>query len=86
MSDMANLRREGLATDTKVVAMEEEKTAEPILAHSLVLAAASSSLASILASSGDSSEGFTIVLVGVGRLKAEDAIRDIYLGNNEITP
>ena len=85
LSDMANLRREGLATDTRVVAMEEkeEKTAEPILAHSLVLAAASSSLASILASSGDSSEGFTILLVGVGRLKAEAAIRDIYLGNNK---
>ena len=93
LSDVANLRKEGLATDTRVVVMEENDGlnkeaaskghAEPILAHSLVLAAASSSLADILASSGDPSEGFTIILIGVGRLKAEAAIRDIYLGKKE---
>ena len=89
-SDVAKLRREGLATDTRIVVMEENglnkeaaSKAEPILAHSLVLAAASSSLAAILASSGDPSEGFTILLVGVGRIKAEAAIRDIYKGNKE---
>ena len=86
LSDVASLRREGLATDTRVVVVEEdgvEGGAEPILAHSLVLAAASPSLAAILASSGEASEGFTLILIDVGRIETEAAIRDLYLGHKE---
>ena len=51
MADLTLLRKEGLTTDTRVVVAGNN--AAPILAHSLVLAAASPVLASILASSGE---------------------------------
>ena len=86
LTDMAILRKEGLATDTRVIVMEEaegglKKTCtNPILAHSVVLAAASPALAALLASVGEASEEFTLVLVGVERTQAEQAVKDIYLG------
>ena len=86
LTDMAILRKEGLATDTRVIVMEEaegglkKSCTNPILAHSVVLAAASPALAALLASVGEASEEFTLVLVGVERTQAEQAIKDIYLG------
>ena len=59
-SDLAKLREEGIATDVEVVVVDKKGLVSPapILAHSLVLAAISPALASILASSGDASEGW----------------------------
>ena len=81
LADLASLREEGLSTDTELVVFNKKGFAsEPILVHSLVLAAVSPSLASILASSSDASEGFTLVLPGAERVDVENAIRDLYLG------
>ena len=83
LTDMAILRKEGLATDTRVIVMEEaegglkKSCTNPILAHSVVLAAASPALAALLASVGEASEEFTLVLVGVERTQAEQAVKDI---------
>ena len=90
LTDMAILRKEGLATDTRVIVMEEaegglkKSCTNPILAHSVFLAAASPALAALLASVGEASEEFTLVLVGVERTQAEQAVKDIYLGKNLI--
>ena len=81
LADLASLREEGLSTDTELVVFDKNGFAStPILVHSLVLAAASPALASILASAGDSSEGFTLVLPGEKRVDVENAIRELYLG------
>ena len=81
LADLASLREEGLSTDTELVVFDKNGFAStPILVHSLVLAAVSPLLAKTLASSGDASEGFTLVLPGEERLDVENAIRDLYLG------
>ena len=50
-ADIASLQRDGFATDTKVIAVDDDcRTASPILAHSLVLAATSPALANLLLS------------------------------------
>ena len=81
-SNLAKLREEGIATDVEVVVVDKKGLVSPppILAHSLVLAAISPALASILASSGDASEGFTLILPGEDRWVVEDAIKDLYSG------
>ena len=82
MADLTLLRKEGLTTDTRVVVVDNKKgSAAPILAHSLVLAAASPVLASILASSGDTSEGFTIILPGMEWERVEKEMDRMYKGN-----
>ena len=81
-SNLAKLREEGIATDVEVVVFDKKGLVSPapILAHSLVLAAISPALASILASSGDASEGFTLIFPGGDRGVVEDAIKDLYSG------
>ena len=81
LADLASLREEGLSTDTELVVFDKNGVAStPILVHSLVLAAVSPALASILSSSGDAFEGFTLVLPGEDRADVENAIIDLYLG------
>ena len=81
LADLASLREEGLSTDTELVVFDKNGVAStPILVHSLVLAAVSPALASILSSSGDAFEGFTLVLPGEDRTDVENAIIDLYLG------
>ena len=83
LADLASLREEGLSTDTKLVVFDKNgkiDSTNPILVHSLILAAASPVLASILASTGDASEGFTLVLPGEERIDVENAVKDLYLG------
>ena len=81
-SNLIKLREEGIATDVEVVVVDKKGLVSPapILAHSLVLAAISPALASILASSGDASEGFTLIFPGGDRRVVEDAIKDLYSG------
>ena len=81
-SNLAKLREEGIATDVEVVVFDKKGLVSPppILAHSLVLAAISPALASILASSGDASEGFTLIFPEGDRGVVEDAIKDLYSG------
>ena len=81
-ADIASLQRDGFATDTKVIAVGDDcRTTSPILAHSLVLAATSPALANLLLStSGNTLDGFTIVLTGVHRDEVESEIREMYAG------
>ena len=83
LHNMAKLREDGVATDVTVVVVDDNgHTSFP--AHSLVLAATSPSLAAILASSGDNSESFTLILPGEDRAEVERAIRDSYLGERDL--
>ena len=81
MADLALLRKEGLATDTRVVVVNNKGSAGPIFVHSLVLAAASPVLSTILESSGDASEGFTIILPGVEKELVEAELDRMYKGD-----
>ena len=63
MADLALLRKEKLATDTRILVVNIKGVAsDPILVHSLVLAAASPGLASVLASSGQSFSMYSFFL------------------------
>ena len=86
MADLALLRKEKLATDTRVLVIDNKGVAsDPILVHSLVLAAASPVLASVLlASSGESSEGFTIILPGTDKQRVEEEIDRMYYGDLDL--
>ena len=83
LNDLAELREEGIATDVTVVVVDDNGRTSSFPAHSLVLASASPSLAAILASSGDDSESFTLILPGEDGEKVEEAIRDAYLGEGK---
>ena len=75
-----SLQTSGLTTDTCLVTVGEQgQCTVPLLAHSLVLAANSPLLASILATSSDS-ENITLILCGVEREEMEGVLKDIYLG------
>ena len=85
MADLALLRKEKLATDTRILVVDNKGVAsDPILVHSLVLAAASPVLASVLASSGESSEGFTIILPGMERGMVEREMDRMYDGDLDL--
>ena len=68
----------GLATDTLVTVGEQGPWQTPLLAHSLVLAAASPALAKILATCRD--KEITLILPGLEREEVEGVLEDIYLG------
>ena len=75
------LQTEGLTTNTLLVVVGEQGACqEPLLAHSLVLAAASPALASILATSRDSE--ITLILAGVEWEEMEGVLEDIYMGRD----
>ena len=80
LADFASMRRDGFATDTRVIAVDDGATTTPILVHSLVLAASSPILANLLASSGNNMDGFTIILTGVKRNEVESEICKMYGG------
>ena len=81
LDDLARLKEQDVATDVEVVVVEDNgRTIASFRAHSLVLAASSPSLASLLASAGDDSEGFTLLLPGEEVVKVEEAIKETYLG------
>ena len=85
MADLTLLRKEKLATDTRILVVDNKGVAsDPILVHSLVLAAASPVLASVLASSGESSEGFTIILPGMERGMVEREMDRLYDGDLDL--
>ena len=81
LSDISVLRLEGCATDLQLVAMGQDGPSAPLLAHSLVLVAASPVLATLL-SSGYLTQGATIIFSGVERQQLEVALEDIYQGNS----
>ena len=77
-----SLQTEGLTTDTLLVTVGGQgPSGVPLLAHSLVLAAASPTLARILATSSDTEE-ITLILPGVEREEMEGVLEDIYLGRD----
>ena len=76
LSDVSLLRMEGCFTDTQLVAVGQGGPSAPILAHSLVLAAVSPVLATLLLSSCDC----TIIFPGVERQQLEETITRLYEG------
>ena len=81
LPSLLSLQSKGLATDTLLVVVGEQGLCqEPLLAHTLVLAAASPVLANILATSRDPQ--VTIILAGVEREEMEVVLEDIYLGRD----
>ena len=83
-ADIASMRRDGFATDTRVITEDDNNecpTATPILVHSLVLAAASPIFADLLASLDNDLDGFTIILTGVKRNEVESGIGKMYGGH-----
>ena len=81
LPSLLRLQIQGLTTNTLLVVVGEQGPCqEPILAHSLVLAAASPALASILATSRDSE--ITLILDGVEREEIEEVLEDIYMGRD----
>jgi len=78
LKELMTLRKEGVTTDTRVMVVGEEGSTT-LLAHSLVLAAASPTLATIL-SSCSQEEDFTLVLPGGDANMVEQAINSIYQG------
>ena len=85
LDDLARLKEQDVATDVEVVVVEDNgRTIASFRAHSLVLAASSPSLASLLASAGDDSEGFTLLLPGEEVVKVEKAIKETYLGEGNL--
>ena len=82
LPSLLRLRTEGLTTDTHLVTVGDQGPCNaPLLAHSLVLAAASPTLAQILATSSDNEE-ITLILPGVEREEMEEVLEDIYLGKD----
>ena len=83
LPSLHRLRTEGLTTDTCLVTVGEQGPGgAPLLAHSLVLAAASPTLAPILASLSDNEE-ITLILPGLEREEMEEVLEDIYLGRDK---
>ena len=81
LPSLLRLQTEGLTTNILLVGVGEQGPCqEPLLAHSLVLAAASPALASILATSRDSE--ITLILAGVEREEIEEVLEDIYMGRD----
>ena len=79
LPSLLRLQMDGLATDTSLVVVGQQGACqEPLLAHSLALAAASPALASLLATSRD--PVVTLILAGVEREEMEEVLEDIYLG------
>ena len=80
LPSLLRLQSKGLATDTFLVVVGEQGSCQdPLLAHSLVLAAASPVLASILATSRDSE--ITLILAGVEREEMEAVWRILQTGS-----
>ena len=83
LPSLLRLQASGLATSTLLVVVGDQGQVQaPLLAHTLVLAAASPILASILASSRDSE--ITLILAGVEREEMEGVLEDIYLGRDRV--
>ena len=83
LPSLLSLWTEGLTTDTRLVSVGEQGTCgPPLLVHSLILAAASPALASILATSSDNEE-ITLILPGLERQELEGVLEDIYLGKEK---
>ena len=81
LPSLYRLQTEGLTTDLLLVTVGEQGPCKtPLLAHSLVLAAASPVLAGILATSRD--KEITLILAGVEREQVEGVLEDIYLGRD----
>ena len=81
LPSLLRMQMAGLTTNTLLVVVGEQGPCqEPLLAHSMVLAAASPALASILATSRDSE--ITLIMAGVERNEMEEVLEDIYLGRD----
>ena len=82
LPSLLGLQSQGLATDTLMVPVGEQGVCqEPLLAHSLVLAAASPVLASLLATSRDPQ--VILILAGVEREEVEVVLEDLYMGRDK---
>ena len=82
LPSLLSLQTCGLATDLHLVTVGHGGVLqEPLLAHSLVLAAASPTLATILATSRDTGQ-ITVIMPGLERQEMEGVLEDIYLGRD----
>ena len=82
LPSLLSLQTCGLATDLHLVTVGHGGVLqEPLLAHSLVLAAASPTLATLLATSRVQEE-LTLLLPGLEREEMEGVLKDIYLGRD----
>ena len=82
LPSLLSLQTSGLATDLQLVSVGQQGVLqEPLLAHSLVLAAASPTRASILATSRETGQ-VTLILPELERQELEGVLEDIYLGRD----
>ena len=82
LPSLLSLQNSGLATDLHLVTVGQQgDLQEPLLAHSLVLAAASPTLATLLATSRETGQ-VTLIMPGVEREEMVGVLEDIYLGRH----